>query len=216
MIMKKISIILAFLFSSYVAGAQSHNMKYHYYQDDLHNFWVLGEEVGRSSFSRILSPEGTIITSKGIGVEDETEGNKAAGVVKEILFPILPQYESQGLVDFLITYIVLPNGSVDGVYFEFYSFDGKLNITEEEMLLWKKLSDALKQNIKFTIPLDAPVVPFRLIGQGIVLSLLLKPESPMLLQSKGAMENESSIIKVMPKEDWEKFKKEGGGPRPLF
>jgi hypothetical protein len=216
MTMKKTFILLAFLFSSYIVGAQNHNMKYHYYQEELQNFWILGEEINHHSFNRILSREGIILPSEGIGVEDESETNEANRLVKEILAPILPRYKSQGLVDFSITYIVLPDGSVDGVYFIFHSFDGKLNITEGDMLLWQNLSDRLKQSLKFTTPPDASVTPFRLMGQGIILSTLLAPESPMPHQSNSATKSKPSIIKVMLKEDCEKFKKEGGVSRPLF
>jgi hypothetical protein len=180
--MKKTFILFAFLFSVLAVNAQNHNMRYYFYNDE-YEYWILEETTNHRTNSPIMSPEGRVLHGEAVGRAHHSQPGKDIEFVKEILSPILSRYESQGLFDFAITYIVLPNGSVDEVSFNFYSFDGKLNITEADMLLWQKLSDTLKQHLRFTIPSNAPKVQFSRVWQGVILSKLLAPESPMPLQS---------------------------------
>ncbi len=130
--------------------------------------------------------------------------DKGRELVKEILLPILPRYESQGLFDFEISYIILPDGSIDEVSFHFCSFDGKLDITEEEMVVWQRLSDALKQNIKFDM-CDAPKVQFGRSGLGIILPNLLNPEPPAV-QNSDTVKKKVYPVRLLTPEEAEKLR----------
>ncbi len=204
--MKKILIIFAFLFSGFVAAAQNHNLRYYHHQEDFYDFWVLEEKTNYRTFSKIVSLDGKILQDKAGFINGEDVMEKGDELVKEILLPILPRYESQGLFDIIISYIVLPDGSVDEVSFQFDISDGKLDITEEEMVVWQKLSDALKQNIKIAISCDAPEVQFGRSVQGIMISKLLNPEPPTVQNSDTA--KKKVYFRQLTPEEAEKRRKE--------
>ena len=204
--MKKILIIFAFLFSGFVAAAQNHNLRYYHHQEDFYDFWVLEEKTNYRTFSNIVSPDGKKTYNHSRGYHDEDEMDKVRELVKEILLPILSRYESQGLFDLVISYIILPDGSIDEVSFQFDISDGKLDITEEEMVVWQKLSDALKQNIKIAISCDAPEVQFGRSVQGIMISKLLNPEPPTVQNSDTA--KKKVYFRQLTPEEAEKRRKE--------
>ncbi len=176
--MKKILILFAFLFACLEAGAQGHNLKYRRFHKDDYNYWILEEKTNSRTNTPVTSPEGKSLPHSAGFVINKTAPNRDIELVKEILLPLLPRYESQGLVYFTINYIVLPNGSVDEVSFQFSDFDGKLNITQNEMLVWQKLSDELKRNLRFTISTNTPKARFGRAVRGVFVSRLLNPEPP--------------------------------------
>ena len=148
--MKKIllSLILAcFALSMY---GQGHGMKYYF--DDEYECWNLEDSTSFRTDMPVIQPDGTPGDPRTALAINET-GNLDLILVKFILGPILHRYEDQGLERFGMTYIILPNGRVDEVSFSFSRLGHKkLDITEEDMLYWRQLSDALKEWLRYSIP----------------------------------------------------------------
>ncbi len=203
--MKKTLIIIALLFSSFAVSAQKHNMKYYFHHEARE--WMLEEKTNYRTDSPVVSPEGEYVGPRAIFYTNRINPEKEDELVSKILLPVLPRYQSQGLAEFYIEYIILPDGSVDEVLFNFYEFRDKLNITQKDMLLWQKLSDALKRELRFVIPADAVKVKFAKSSYRVVVAEVLNPGSTIEpSQSRRTPEEEAAIRertkRIMDKIEW--------------
>ncbi len=192
--MKKILILFALVISCFAVSAQKHNMKY-YFDDEEHVSWVLEEKTNYRTYSPIVSPEGQRVHPRAGFYRNRSNPEKEAELVRKILLPVLPRYQSQGFTELFISYIVLPDGSVDEVSFNLYGFRGKLNITQKDMLLWQKLSDALKRELRFVVPADAVKVKFGRAQEVIFISELLNPELRSLRLKRTPKEEVERLMK---------------------
>ncbi|NDV67090.1 hypothetical protein D0T60_17890 [Bacteroides sp. 224] len=140
------------------------------------SLWVLEEQSNYRSMAPLLLEDG----SKPPRPLDSYSGYIAntdvvdRAVLSKIPTSLLAHYDAEGIDCFTLDCIVTPNGSVLEVFFIFSP--PCPNITDEEMIYWRSLSDEIKRVAKFTIPEYARGLQFYEIGKRIVISKLLNPE----------------------------------------
>ncbi|NDV67089.1 hypothetical protein D0T60_17885 [Bacteroides sp. 224] len=143
---------------------------------ELSRMWILEEQSNYRSMAPILLEDGSkppkpldryYTHMVNPGIIERT-------ILSKMPISLLSHYDTEGIDNFSLCFILTPNGNVAEVFFAFSP--SRPNITDEEMVYWRSLSDEIKRVVKVTIPKESQGLQFYNKGKRIVISKLLNPE----------------------------------------